>query len=170
MPLLTVRSLDEAITAAATFAGRLGLLPNGLAIADAMAYAHGRRVIHRDLKPRNVIVGEFGETVVIDWGLAKELDVADATTSSDTDEPRAARPPASGAPAARSGGSTETTVGDVLGTPAYMPPEQASGGSVDERADVYAIGAILYQLLTGAPPFTADTKTRVLAAVSDTPP
>ena len=171
MPLLTGRSLDEAITAAATFAGRLGLLPNVLAIADAMAYAHGRRVIHRDLKPRNVIVGEFGETVVIDWGLAKELDVVDATTSSDTDEPRAAaRPPASGAPAARSGGSTETTVGDVLGTPAYMPPEQAAGGSVDERADVYAIGAILYQLLTGAPPFTADTKTRVLAAVSDTPP
>ena len=163
MPLLSGRSLDEALADAKTLAGRLALVPNVLAIADAMAYAHGRRVIHRDLKPRNVIVGEFGETVVIDWGIAKEIDVAESPeslgTASQDSGPSAA------------GSSTETTEGDVLGTPAYMPPEQASGAAtVDERADVYSIGAILYHLLAGVGPFLSEGKSAILAAViTETP-
>src|SRR5205823_3692355 len=130
MPLVTGRSLDDKISAARTPAERLGLLPHVLAIADAMAYAHGQRVIHRDLKPRNVVIGEFGETVVLDWGLAKDLDAADSVERSAPGEP----PP-------RSSDSNlgETTAGEVLGTPQYMPPEQAHGQAVDARADVYAI-------------------------------
>ncbi len=122
-----------------------------------MAYAHSQRVIHRDLKPSNILVGEFGETVVIDWGLAKELDRPEA--------PRCPRPRAP-----RSRGPDRTQLGTVLGTPAYMPPEQAAGQPVDERADVYALGAILYHLLSGQPPYTGTTSRRCSSACSTRSP
>jgi tetratricopeptide (TPR) repeat protein len=141
MKLVSGKSLDTIIDAAGSLDGRLAALPSVLAIADAMAYAHRERVIHRDLKPQNVIVGDFGETVVIDWGLAKQLDTPDLFTSG----ARALDP--NQAPG-------HTSAGEILGTLGYMPPEQAGGESVDERADVYAIGAILYHLLAGRPPFT----------------
>ena len=161
MRLVTGRSLDEAIALATTYAERLALLPNVLAVADAMAYAHGQKVIHRDLKPRNIVVGEFGETVVIDWGLAKELgSPEDSISMSPTPTP---------APASESTPG-ETTLGEVIGTPAYMPPEQAAGQAVDERADVYAIGAILYHVLAGRPPFVADSNADLLAALNAAPP
>jgi WD40 repeat protein len=137
------RPLDRIIEESSTIEQRLALVPNVIAIADAIAYAHAERVIHRDLKPHNVLVGDFGETVVIDWGLAKDL--ADHTLD-DAAEAAAIDPyrlPADG-----------TAHGSVLGTPAYMPLEQASGEVVDERADVYALGAILYHLLAGRAPYT----------------
>jgi serine/threonine protein kinase len=77
MPLVAGRSLDKVVAEKQTLNERLGLLPNVIAVADALAYAHNGNVIHRDLKPANVLVGEFGETVVIDWGLAKALGDAD---------------------------------------------------------------------------------------------
>ncbi|MBA3457410.1 MAG: protein kinase [Deltaproteobacteria bacterium] len=164
MRLVHGRSLDEVIAAAKTFNERLALLPNVLAIADAMAYAHGQRVIHRDLKPRNIVVGEFGETVVIDWGLAKKLAHAEIVDEANPDE---VEPGSSNDSAANEG---ETTVGDVLGTPAYMPPEQAAGRAVDERADVYAIGAILYHVLAARAPFVAESNAELIAAVYTGPP
>jgi len=157
MKLVPGRPLDRVIADAATPAERRALLPHVLAVADAMAYAHQERVIHRDLKPHNVLVGRFGETVVIDWGLAKDLaalddDAADAAAPIDA------------------AGTDATRAGDVLGTPAYMPPEQADGAAVDERADVYAIGALAYHVLAGAPPYAGDDSAAVLAQVRATPP
>jgi tetratricopeptide (TPR) repeat protein len=158
MKLVSGRSLDDVVAAAGTFEERLALLPSVLAVADAMAYAHGERVIHRDLKPRNVLVGGFGETVVIDWGLAKDL--ADPSGSAE----------ASGGSFRARSDAAETAVGDVMGTPAYMPPEQAEGRRVDARADVYALGAILDHVLSGTPPYSGASGAEVLDAVKRGPP
>jgi eukaryotic-like serine/threonine-protein kinase len=104
-------------------------------------------------------VGEHGETMVIDWGLAKDLSEEGAAHNDNA-------PGVADGPPSRS----STDPGNVLGTPAYMPPEQALGDLVDERADVYAIGAILYALLTGTAPYKGATAIDVLCAVVDGPP
>jgi tetratricopeptide (TPR) repeat protein len=155
MKMVSGRSLDALIRAAGGLPERLALLPHLLAVAEAVAYAHSQRIIHRDLKPANVLVGAFGETVLVDWGLAKDLNQpSSAVEAHDATRPRAA------------GGREETVVGSVLGTPAYMPPEQARGLPVDERADVYALGAMLYYLLVGVPPHAGTTVQDVLAAAA----
>jgi serine/threonine protein kinase len=164
MKLVSGRPLDRVIAEARTLEARLALLPRIAAATDAIAFAHSQRVIHRDLKPANVLIGEFGETVVIDWGLAKNLDDADAPESL-----RPAARPARTASTTRPGDQTASTLtiaGAVMGTPAYMPPEQARGEAVDQRADVFALGAMLYHLLAGAPPYNARTATEVIAAAA----
>nr|HEX4317228.1 serine/threonine-protein kinase [Kofleriaceae bacterium] len=163
MPVVSGKSLDEAIAGSSEPRARIALVPHVLAIADAMAYAHGRRIIHRDLKPRNVLVGEYGETVVLDWGLAKDLDSVEPSDGGAQPTPGVGTP-------AGPGDTGDTTVGEIIGTPAYMPPEQATGMPVDARADVYAIGAILYHVLSGRPPFVAATSIELLAAVSESTP
>jgi eukaryotic-like serine/threonine-protein kinase len=159
MKLVDGISLDRKIAGCKTLPDRLALLPNLTTVVEALAFAHGRKVIHRDLKPANVLVGSFGETVVIDWGLAKELDsVGDVASRTDFRGPfRDAR-----------GG--ETMAGSVMGTPSYMPAEQATGEDVDERADVYALGAMLYHVLAGVPPFTGKTTGEILNKVIAGPP
>ncbi len=144
-------------------AGRLDLrelLSQFMAVCNAVAYAHSRGVLHRDLKPGNVVVGNFGEVIVLDWGLAK---------LKGTGEPSADLLPVSVGTATARGATVQ---GQMLGTPSYMPPEQAEGrfDLVDERSDVYGLGAILYELLTGEPPFSgADTLTIIARVVADLP-
>lgn len=140
MKLVSGRSLKERIKAASSREERFALMTHVLAAADAIAYAHSKGILHRDLKPSNIIIGDYGETIVIDWGIAKDLSKEYEVLESNASPYRA---PAHNA---------LTSAGDVLGTPAYMPPEQAHGDAVDERADVYALGAILYHVLVGCSP------------------
>jgi WD40 repeat protein len=161
MRMVEGRTLREAIREMNTLGQRLALLPAVIAAAEAVAFAHDRRIIHRDLTPNNVLVGAHGDTVVIDWGLAKDLS-AQASAEEDVaagpyrDEPTTV--------------GNLTTVGAVIGTAAYMPPEQARGESVDERADVYALGAILYHVLAGTPPYRASESEDIVRQVQGGPP
>lgn len=146
----------------------LGIFEN---VCQTVGYAHSRGVIHRDLKPANIMVGAFGEVQVMDWGLAKVL-----TEGGVEDERRALEKHrghsvietirtggGSDSPASFGTAGSQTQVGSVMGTPAYMPPEQALGEIhiMDERADVFALGAILCEILTGKPPYVADDGTRL---------
>ncbi|WP_165225646.1 serine/threonine-protein kinase [Aquisphaera insulae] len=126
-------------------------------VCNAIGYAHSRGVLHRDIKPGNVIVGKHGETLVVDWGLAKPLGRADAVVS----PPEPALVPASGVTA-------ETVAGSAMGTPAYMSPEQAAGeiGLLGPKSDVYSLGATLYYLLSGRAPFEGKVG-EILAAVRE---
>ncbi len=127
-------------------------------VAEAVSYAHSRGVVHRDLKPANVMLGRFGEVLVMDWGLARDLN-----ESSDEDAwvrgELAADFVHDAAPEAPAG---ITQDGAVLGTPGYLAPEQARGEDVDERADVFSLGAILCEVLTGRPPVVGPTALAVL--------
>jgi len=150
------RSLESVLADAKTLRDRLALLPHAIAVADAIAYAHSEGVLHRDLKPSNVLIGPFGETVVIDWGLAKDLRTGDAAVTV---------PPRSDS---NDGESSELTQhGAVLGTPSFMAPEQARGDASDERTDIYALGALLYTALTGEPPHRGRSAEEVIAQVAD---
>ncbi len=155
MKLVSGESLDRAIASRSNLEQRLELLPNVIAVVDALAYAHNMRVIHRDLKPANVLVGEFGETVVIDWGLAKDLAEAGGEVALGP---------------YRSASVGETVAGSVMGTPAYMPAEQAEGDVVDERADVYSLGAMLYHVLVGSAPYVGRTTDEIIDQVIAGPP
>ena len=146
------RTLAAALTEARTLEGRLRLLPHLLAVAQAVAYAHQRTVLHRDLKPQNVMLGAFGETYLLDWGLARVKGKSDPRAKELTLAP-------------------DITGGQhlgAMGTPSYMSPEQAAGKveELDERTDVWGLGAMLFELLTGRPPYLGvnaiDCMSRVL--------
>jgi hypothetical protein len=154
MKLVAGRSLDEAVARAETLDDRLALLPHVVALVDAVAHAHGEGIVHRDLKPANVLVGAFGETVVIDWGLAKDLGVPAAP------EPEIVVDERDG---------SVTVAGQAIGTPAYMPPEQARGEPVAAAVDVYAAGALLYHVCAGRAPYRGNGK-QVLDELRRGPP
>ncbi len=118
-------------------------------VCQAVHYAHTRGVIHRDLKPDNIMLGDYGEVLVMDWGLARVLDNEVRTDLS------------------RQGGEQHRD-GETFGTPAYMPPEQARGelDAVDELSDVYSLGAILYEILTLQPPFVGNSAEAVMVQVA----
>jgi serine/threonine-protein kinase len=157
LPYFTMK-LVRGRTLAALLAGRKAPaedLPHFLKVFEqvcqAVAYAHARGVVHRDLKPHNVMVGDFGEVQVMDWGLAKVLRGGGEGTGAGDQSTRCVPPSSDPRPP-----TSHTERGQVLGTPAYMPPEQARGevDRLDERCDVFGLGAILCEILTGKPPYT----------------
>lgn len=132
-----------------SFRIRIKYLDNLISVAEAIAYAHSKGVIHRDIKPQNIIIGEFGETIILDWGLAKvwpeeddlEKEIMPWIELGDEKDFR-------------------TRQGSVLGTPPYLPPEQADPkfGDIDPRSDVYALGVLLYMILSGDKPYRGKTQ------------
>ena len=130
------RTLQASIEAGLPAADRLRIFER---VCEAVGFAHAHCIIHRDLKPGNVMVGTFGEVMVMDWGVARVLDLADDDRG--------------GRAAATATDQAQTVAGTLLGTPGFMAPEQSDRpGPVDERTDVYALGAMLLAILTGVPP------------------
>ncbi len=126
-----------------------------LKICDTMAFSHSRGVVHRDLKPRNVMVGTYGEVLVMDWGLAKVVGVSEPLRRPETDVQLSDL------------ADHETLAGTAVGTPAYMSPEQARGqiDRVDHRSDIYGLGVMLYESLAAASPYVRGDLRRTVAQV-----
>ena len=129
-------------------------------VADAVAAAHQKGITHRDLKPANIMLGEgehAGRVKVLDFGLAKLAEASDRGRGRDRDADRAADTPITGE-------------GRILGTVAYMSPEQAEGKPIDARSDLFSLGVILYEMATGQRPFTGDTSISIISSIlKDTP-
>jgi eukaryotic-like serine/threonine-protein kinase len=157
MRLVRGRTLGQALGSCGTLQERLKLLPQYVSLCNAVGFAHSRGVIHRDIKPDNVMLGAFGETVVLDWGLAKVRGKKDIRGREIEGELKLLQDAATG----------QTMDGSAIGTPAYMSPEQADGqvDEIDERSDVWSLGAVLYELLVGRPPFEGVTPFEIIGKV-----
>lgn len=133
-----------------------GLIQSFLAVCNAVAYAHEQKVIHRDIKPANVMIGDFGEVILLDWGLAKRMGEPEPSQDLQTiGKPEEAKE------------ASQTRTGARLGSPAYMSPEQVAGRIADHSAltDVYGLGATLYEVLTGDVPFSGTTTEELFSSI-----
>jgi serine/threonine protein kinase/tetratricopeptide (TPR) repeat protein len=156
MELVEGRTLSEVMAGEPFEVGRL--LDLAIQIADALESAHSKGIVHRDLKPGNIMLDERGQVKILDFGLAKRLDPA--------------QPGGDGATQVETvlGGANLTVAGTVLGTVAYMSPEQARGRLTDSRTDIFTFGTVLYQMATGALPFRGDTEAVVFEAILNRDP
>ena len=163
MKLVQGRTLKEVLRALRTEDAsmqeefsRTRLIGMFISMCQAIAFAHSRNVIHRDIKPANIMIGDFGEVLLLDWGVAKVLGTADEEALLEQ-----------AVQTERSTAGDATMMGLITGTPSYMPPEQAAGriDRLDGRADVYALGAVLYEILTLRRPFHEKTQKETLKAV-----
>lgn len=188
--LEALRNGDPLVRNAFTMSRLLQILES---VCSAVAYAHARGVIHRDLKPANIMLGDFGEVMVMDWGLAKAGSVRRRPTPQSfislQETPRSSKVSSRYRESMRAATSAHqlpevdlshavgimrndsniwgTRKGTIAGTPAYMSPEQARGDleSLDERSDIYSLGGILYEILTGTPPVLGSTETEIVDRV-----
>ncbi|HBE70016.1 MAG TPA: hypothetical protein DDW52_17865 [Planctomycetaceae bacterium] len=144
------------------------LLGRFVDVCQSISYAHSRGVLHRDLKPGNIMLGTYGETLVVDWGLARLTHGEQDNGGGDDSVTNEPIHPASGS------GMAPTMMGNAIGTPSYMPPEQAAGDieQIGPASDVYSLGATLYHILTGQPPFVAKSVVKILERTTcgDFPP
>jgi serine/threonine-protein kinase len=155
MDLISGTTMERAIEdAKVSESKRESLLTAFLQMCQAMAFAHANGVVHRDLKPANIMLGDYGTVTVLDWGLAKVVRSSSPMSMEQFGDSVPSMVAAESTPSAeRSLSGFDTQFGTILGTPHYLAPEQARGESVDYRADVFSLGAILCHLLTGSPPF-----------------
>ncbi len=156
MKLIDGRSLEAIIAATHTLAARILLLPNIVTVAEAIAFAHSRGILHRDLKPANILIGNFGETWIIDWGLAGFLTGSETRTSSITES--------------EMDRAHLTRTGEWMGTLPYMAPEQRDSQTIDQRTDVYGLGAVLYHVLAGQRPYADAPENALLDHITRYPP
>ena len=141
MKLVQGQRLDHHVAGLETLAERLRVFGK---ICEAVSFAHARGVLHRDLKPQNIMVGPFGEVLVMDWGISKVLGKAEANSSGEL-------------------AVVGTNHGTVLGTPGFMAPEQARGENVDHRADVFSLGALLHFMNSGTSKAIAAISSKAIA-------
>ncbi len=165
MRKISGRPLEKLVAKAETLGERLALIPHIVAASHAVAHAHERGIVHRDIKPSNILAGDLGETIVIDWGLAKLIGEPDEPIDPQAGPEARAQPVTTDDP-----DSIKTRAGIVYGTPGFMAPEQLRGRPVNERCDVYALGATLYHLLSRKPPHHAKTADEMMQAAAHAPP
>ena len=159
--------------------GQIGRIEHFLRVCDAISYSHSRGVIHRDLKPDNLMLGGYGEVYVMDWGIARLLDepedepedrseVESQSEDQPVEEPSVAGLELKIGTADFSGVDEDmkTRVGAILGTPIYMPPEQVGGKGVGKKSDQYSLGMVLFEMLTFAAPRKINTKSELLEKVT----
>src|SRR5262245_52459496 len=155
IPALILELVDGPTLAERLADGRLPVdesLPIAKQIIDALEAAHDQGIVHRDLKPANIKLRPDGTVKILDFGLAKPIEPVSGLSASVTLSPTITTP-------------AMTQLGVILGTAAYMSPEQAKGRAADKRSDIWAFGCVLYEMLTGTRAFDGDDATEVLAAV-----